>query len=127
MTQYASKAKLLTRYPVLTEMTDADITNALADADAIIDGYLASKFTIDPLVIPRVVERVCCDLACYFLQKSNLQAQAEESHSRLYRDCIDTLSKIANGTITAFEASAVQESGGEFEVISTGGEYQYRL
>ena len=128
MTQFADKTKLISRYPVLDQMTDDEITQALADADAIIDGYLpASRFTIDPDNIPLVVERVACDLACYFLQKSNLQAQNEESHSRLYRDCISTLEKIANGTITVFEVSQIVEGSDDILIISKAGEYEYRL
>ena len=125
MTQYADKTKLLAKYPVFTDFTDDEINDALLDADALIDGYLSSKFTIDPDNIPRVVERVACDLACYYLQKSNLQAQAEESHSKLYNDCVKVLKDIANGTITLFEPIVTEESSGDFVVISGAGSFNY--
>ena len=69
---------------------------ALEDASQTIDSYLAGRYTLPLNQVPAVLERHCCYIARYFLEKNRATAQARED----YEDSIRYLEKAAAGTIS---------------------------
>ncbi len=88
-----------------TKNTDGDYTgainqtqvdNAIADADATIDSYLAARYPLPLLQVPPILNRFACDIARYFLHD---RAPLEEVSNR-YKEAIRFLEKVASGSIS---------------------------
>jgi len=70
---YATQSDLIARFVVseLIQLTDPDalainaatVANAIADAEAVIDLHLASRYTLPLASVPRVLVNIACDLA----------------------------------------------------------------
>jgi len=123
MSKYITKAEFLLRYPAFTDHTDDEIKTAILDAEAIVDGYLGTRFIIDPDNVPGIIIRIASTLAYYYIMQANLQVNSEEDYTKLYNGSIELLEKIVTGTITGIE---VAESNSAVTIISTGGDYEYR-
>jgi phage gp36-like protein len=104
---YATQADLETRFGVdeLTQLTDRTgagvpdagiVARALSDADAEIDGYLASRYALPLATIPPVLVRIACDIARYRLW----EARASEEVRIRYEDARRALESIAKGVIS---------------------------
>ncbi len=72
-------------------------TQALTDASAVIDGYLASRYTLPLSMIPPLLEPLCCDIARYKLCTGLIRA-TDEMRAR-YEDALAWLEKVASGRI----------------------------
>lgn len=66
---------------------------ALADADAEIDGYLATRYTLPLTSTPVVLVRLACDLARYRLYDDGVPATVRQR----YEDAVAMLKRIAQG------------------------------
>jgi len=75
---YATKQNMIDRFgeQELIELTDRDnlglinntvMEQAIGDAQAVIDGYLRSAYTLPLATVPAELVRVCCDLARFHL------------------------------------------------------------
>lgn len=99
---YATPEGLVKRYgeqsiKTLATSTDSPkVAEALEDASQTIDSYLAGRYTLPLKNVPAVLERHCCYIARYFLEKNRATEQAR----RDYDDSIRYLEKVANGTIS---------------------------
>lgn len=99
---YATPEGLVKRYgeqsiKTLAVSTDSPkVAEALEDASQTIDSYLAGRYTLPLKSVPAVLERHCCYIARYFLEKNRATEQAR----RDYDDSIRYLEKVANGTIS---------------------------
>lgn len=99
---YATPEGLVKRYgeqSIKTLAISADspkVAEALEDASQTIDSYLAGRYTLPLKSVPAVLERHCCYIARYFLEKNRTTDQAR----RDYDDSIRYLEKVANGTIS---------------------------
>ncbi|WP_109083221.1 gp436 family protein [Aggregatibacter kilianii] len=99
---YATPEGLVKRYgeqSIKTLAISADspkVAEALEDASQTIDSYLAGRYTLPLKSVPAVLERHCCYIARYFLEKNRATDQAR----RDYDDSIRYLEKVANGTIS---------------------------
>jgi phage gp36-like protein len=104
---YATQADLETRFGVdeLTQLTDRTgagvpdagiVARALSDADAEIDGYLASRYALPLATVPPVLARIACDIARYRLWED----RASEEVRRRYEDARRALESIAKGVIS---------------------------
>lgn len=99
---YATPEGLVKRYgeqSIKTLAISADspkVAEALEDASQTIDSYLAGRYTLPLKSVPAVLERHCCYIARYFLEKNLATNQAR----RDYDDSIRYLEKVANGTIS---------------------------
>ena len=123
MNKYITKKEFLLRYPGFSEHTNDEINTAILDAEAIVDGYLGTRFIIDPDNVPGIIVRIASTLTYYYIMQANLQVNSEEDYSKLYNNCIELLEKIVTGTITGIE---VADSNSAVNIISTGGAYEYR-
>lgn len=125
---YASQDDLVGRFgePELIQLTDrADppagaidatvVAKALADADELINGYLAGGGVALPLAsTPEIVKRLACDVARYFLSA----AQPTETVRQNYEDALKTLRMIADGTMKLQVAGAVADGNESLAEIS---------
>ncbi len=104
---YATQQDMIDRFAQveLIQITDRNNTGsidaavlgqALADADAAVDGYLASRYTLPLATIPKSLTRVACDIARYYLYDN---AATEEVRNR-YADAVKLLTALARGDIT---------------------------
>ena len=121
---YAIKQNLIDRYgsDELVQLTDRSnsgliddtvITRALADADAEINGYLATRYTLPLSPVPAVLEKLACDLARYRLYED----QVTELVQQRYEDAIRFLRDVASGKINLDAAGALplQSGGASFD------------
>ncbi|MDY0643568.1 DUF1320 family protein [Pasteurella multocida] len=103
---YATQESLIKRYTADVLLTvamtaqrtldEAKVKEALEDASQTIDSYLAGRYSLPLKQIPAVLERHCCYIARYFLEKNRATNQARQD----YEDSIRYLEKVAAGTIS---------------------------
>lgn len=104
---YATADDLIERYGEeelirLTDRTgsgvaDADtVARALSDADAEIDGYLASRYALPLQSVPNVLVRIACDIARYRLWAD----RASDEVRRRYEDARRYLESLSRGDVT---------------------------
>ncbi|AMM81379.1 DUF1320 family protein [Pasteurella multocida subsp. multocida] len=103
---YATQESLIKRYTADVLLTvamtaqrtldEAKVQEALEDASQTIDSYLAGRYSLPLKQIPAVLERHCCYIARYFLEKNRATNQSRQD----YEDSIRYLEKVAAGTIS---------------------------
>lgn len=100
---YASQQDLIERFgsDEITQISDETgdgvldagrIAQALADADAQIDGYLGSRYTLPLTTVPPGLNLLACDVARYRLAR----LPTDEMRAR-YQDALRWLKSIASG------------------------------
>lgn len=95
---YATEQNLLQRFAGGTAQAgDKSIGLALADASAFIDTYLFKRYKLPFEQIPSIIEKICVDLACYFMATAD-EFVTEDIRKR-HDDAIATLRDIAKGII----------------------------
>lgn len=116
---YATQQNMIDRFEEkelidLTDRTNLGVINtvvlgqALADADAKIDGYLSSRYVLPLNPIPTSLVRIACDLARYFMYDNHA---TEEVRNR-YKDAEKFLISLGKGEITLGpDPSGTQVSG----------------
>jgi phage gp36-like protein len=105
-TRYAALADMVARFGhrALVELTDtgdiatgqidqAKVAQALADADATVDGYLASRYTLPLATVPELLKVIACDIARYRLMG---ERPIEEVRQR-FEDARQWLAAVAAG------------------------------
>jgi len=80
------------------EIDDVVLDQALEDAGAEIDTYLAARYRLPMTLAPRFLAGVCCDIARYRLVGAGT-ADTEEILTR-YRDAVKFLTLVADGRVT---------------------------
>ncbi|STO55360.1 Mu-like prophage protein GP36 [Canicola haemoglobinophilus] len=103
---YATQDSLIKRYTAdvllsvaMTKertLDEAKVQEALEDASQTIDSYLAGRYALPLKQIPAVLERHCCYIARYFLEKNRATNQSRQD----YEDSIRYLEKVAAGSIS---------------------------
>lgn len=122
---YATQTNLIDRFGALELIQLTDRTNtppstidatvvarAIADSDAVIDGYLRGRYSLPLAVAPELLVKVACDLARYALHanvggaedRADVKAGKEAAY-RLLRD-------IASGAIALTVAGVDQPMSG---------------
>lgn len=103
---YATQQDMVDRFGQveLAQLTDraagsvidtAVLGRALADADAEIDAYLGSRYTLPLTSLPPVLPRMAADIARYRLYDD----RATDSVRERYSDALKTLRDIASGLV----------------------------
>ena len=121
---YATQQDLVDRFGELEliQLTDradppADAINAtvvgkvLADADAEINGYLATRYTLPLAPVPTIIERLAADMARYYLYEDRVTEQVKER----YDTAVKFLTAVSKGVVTLgvdAASAAPAESGG---------------
>lgn len=87
---------LTDRGTVATGAVDADVVaRALADADAVIDGYLAGRYGLPLAAVPALVVDIAAALAIWKLHLNQPDPKIEAD----YRDALRMLRDIADGRL----------------------------
>ncbi|MFV0597979.1 gp436 family protein [Shewanella sp.] len=106
---YATASAMITRFgeqdlTLLTEREDsvpgeinlALLEQALSDASAEIDGYIAGRYVLPLTTVPAVLERNCCDIARYFLYGDKAPEQVEKRYTAV----VKFLTAVSKGDIS---------------------------
>lgn len=137
---YATQADLVTRFGTdeLIQLTDrvngnaidaAVVSAALGDADALIEGYLASRYALPITPVPPMLKRMAADLARYMLHgnaATELVRKAYEDALKLLRDLADGRAALAGaapvavGAVPAAAAGDVRVAAGERNLTFPG-------
>lgn len=120
---YATRTDLEERYGA-TELTQREsmlatgaVAQALADADALIDGYLARRYKTPLDAPPSNLPRIACQLARYLI----LGNAADERARADYEDALAWLKDVAAGRVTlpCPPASAAAAPAATVELVSS--------
>lgn len=128
---YATQQDMQDRFGLaeLLQLTDRDnippstvntsvLGRALADADALIDSYLAGRYQLPLTVVPEILVKTGCDIARFYLFGSN--ADIGGTVERGYKLALSWLESIASGSIQLnVGADAPIESGGSIIKFSS--------
>lgn len=107
---YATLAAMVARFGedeliALTAPLDATAPDAamagqaLADASAVIDGYLASRYALPLETVPALLEPLCCDIARYRLAAGGSVHLPTDIQRQRYDDALIWLAQVAAGKI----------------------------
>lgn len=88
---------------------------ALADADAEIDGYLATRYTLPLASTPAVLVRLSADLARYQLCRESVP----DSVRQRYVDAVAVLRRLATGEVQLAGVTAVPAAGGAGNAVAS--------
>lgn len=80
----------------LGDLDSTVIDQAIADADAEINGYLSGRYAVPLASVPPVLVRIACDITRYWLFGQDVTVLVKDR----YDQAISYLVKVANGTIT---------------------------
>jgi phage gp36-like protein len=92
---------------ILIQLTDDEntgavvasrIDEAVAQADAEVNAYCATKFTVPFAPVPVVIRKLSVDLAIYNLYSRRVEI-VPETRSERYKNAVRTLEGIAKGTV----------------------------
>ena len=88
---------------------------ALLDADAEIDGYLATRYTLPLASTPAVLVRLAADLARYQLCGDKVP----DSVRQRYVDAVAVLKRLATGEVQLAGITAVPAAGGAGNAVAS--------
>lgn len=122
---YATQADMVERFghTELAQRTDrfdgvtideVVLSRALADADAEIDGYLATRYTLPLTSTPAVLVRLAADLARYQLCGDKVP----DSVRQRYVDAVAVLKRLATGEVQLAGIAAVPAPGGAGNAVA---------
>ena len=82
-------------------VNEPNVARAISDADAVIDGYLRSRYTV-PLEapVPAIIATISVDLAALNLAQRRYPDKLSEAMSERRANAMRILERIASGTIT---------------------------
>lgn len=123
---YATQADLTDRFGAteLAQRTDRAngtvidtvvLGRALSDADAEIDGYLATRYTLPLPSTPQVVNRLACEIARYRLYDDGVP----ETVRVRYQDAVTLLKRMASGEVKLAGITPVTAAGGAGNAVAT--------
>lgn len=72
------------------------VDDRLLDAGSVINGYLATRYTVPLVTVPRLVATIACDLARYALYDD----AATEEISQRYKDTVRLLEHLSKGLVS---------------------------
>ena len=95
------------------EEADAELFDrAIADADALIDGYLRKRYALPLPALPRLVTDLSLRIAIYYAHGQVVTDKVRDD----YRDALKTLEKIAQGLVELDLDGAEPPASGASEV-----------
>jgi phage gp36-like protein len=102
---------------------DARVTEAIAQADALIDTYLGGRYAVPLSSVPAVVRQCSVDIALYYLYKRTVEGFAEsitEPNTRrtAYKDALRILEDIRSGKM-GLPVAGADDSGFAIGVVKT--------
>ena len=86
---------LVAALPGTADLNEEAITQALADASSLIDGYLAGRYPLPLAHVPTALVPICCDIARHRLYGE----QAPEQIGKRYDAAISFLRSVGKGEL----------------------------
>ncbi len=124
---YATLAQLIDRYgePMLIDLTDREepaagaivaavVARALADTDAMIDGYLAGRYALPLAETPTLLTDLALQIALYKLHRNVVSEKVQRDHDAAVR----TLRDIAAGTVR-LDVAGAEPAGSDAGTVRT--------
>lgn len=124
---YSSQSQLEIRYgaTLLAQLSDRDefsgggidgdlFDRAIADADALIDGYLATRYLTPVTPVPSIVTDLSQRIAIYYAHGQTVSDKIKADHDAALRQLKD----LANGVMKLSAAGVESTSGGGGEVLT---------
>ncbi len=102
-----------------TTIDDTKITQAIDDADELIDAYLRGRYTLPFSSTPTVVKQISVDIAIFNLYSKRPEREMPETIRTRYRDALRLLADIQSGKATLADASGVVAEPGEYTTNKT--------
>jgi phage gp36-like protein len=96
-----------------TTIDDTVVARALADAEALADGYIATRYTLPLAAVPAALVRIVCDLARFLLHGK--AAEKDSPVERANAAAIRWLQDVSKGTVT------LETGAGSAAIEATGG------
>lgn len=93
-------------------------TQALDDASAEIDGYLAGVYSLPLATVPRILVFMACDIAMY---RGAVGSVVTEECRKRFEDAIKFLTRVAEGKIKLFASDPSAPNGGSGASFDAGG------
>lgn len=101
-----------------TAVDTARLDGAIADADAMIDGYLGGRYEIPLSPVPRAITRVAADLARYYLYDD----QPPDTVAQRYEDAMKFLRSVARREVSlGVSEGGEQASGADLATLQSDG------
>lgn len=84
------------------EVNDTFAAAAIADADAVIDGYVSGRYGAGLSPAPTLLKNIAITLAEYYMhdKRGLIDASQKTGKRQRYEDAINMLKAISNGTVT---------------------------
>jgi phage gp36-like protein len=95
-----------------TTINATTVARALSDAEAVIDGYLRTRYQLPLETTPPLIEGVACDLARFNLHSYIGSAAGREDVKEARAAAMKLLRDIADGKVTLTVAGVEQPTGG---------------
>jgi phage gp36-like protein len=124
---YATLPQLIDRYgePMLIELTDREdppteaivaavVDRALADTDAMIDGYLAGRYALPLAETPTLLTDLALQIALYKLHRNVASEKVQRDHDAAVR----TLRDIASGAVR-LSVAGLEPAGSDAGAVRT--------
>lgn len=83
------------------------LARALSDADALIDSYIATRYTLPLASTPTVLNRLACDVARYALYDDGVPDTVRQR----YEDAVSLLKRFASGEVRLAGLEAMAMAG----------------
>ena len=99
---------------VVSSVVDA----AISDADAMIDTYLAGKYSVPISPTPSIVRKLSVDIALYNL--FSRRGRVSEATEQRYKDAVSMLRDVSKGSAAITGATDAPEERSDDVVIITG-------
>jgi phage gp36-like protein len=98
------------------------VDRVLADADALIDGYLVGRYSLPLTPVPANLPQVACAIARYHLLGDSATERAREDH----KDAIAWLKDVASGRVLLQGAAIVPGNEPASVVMVSGAEAVFK-
>lgn len=76
------------------------IESAIGSGDAVIDGYLATRYLTPLTTVPELIRTISVDLALFFLYRRRMRSNMPESITKSYDKALVMLKDIAKGVVS---------------------------
>lgn len=95
----------------LGAVSQARVDEAIIQADAEIDSYCGSRYTIPFTTVPDIVKKISVDIAIYNLYSRRVE-EIPETRAERYKNAIRQLEGISRGLISIGESTEPPTQGG---------------
>jgi phage gp36-like protein len=107
--------KQLTDDEGANEVVEDRVNQAIADADALIDGYLGGRHSLPLDPVPSLITKLAVDISIYNLYARKIDTELPKAVSERYQNAMKVLDQIQKGMVTlgvGNEVSGASATGG---------------